>query len=296
MNMRALICSLCLALSLLSLACSAFAQQPPSIESVVAALNKQETASGASLDVVCTWGALTSPKAGDGRFEIRYVRTPRVLFMVETQGRYDSTGNWAAYETDRCVYNRATKEYRELGTAASGASIGARLSTNGGPNRFTSDPIPDVIFKPLLDKPLFQIIASGTVSKQQELVDGAMCWRVDIPQRRVDSNQGSSVAWSIWLDPQIDLCPRKIAEKYGRDGTASNTITQVFADYKSFEGGVRLPMSQTVYFDDTLTDGSRIEVKKVTVGKQIPDSELSVEFPKGTRILMLPEGNYVTVP
>jgi hypothetical protein len=280
MTIRPTLCILLLVLGMFGCVSPSLAQQPPSIESIVAALNAQELASGPSLDVTYTWGSLTPPKAGTGRSEIRYVRTPQLLFMEVKQEHYDSSGGWKLFETIRCSFNRSTGKYREVGTSGSGGVPEARVSSGGHLMRFASDPIPDVLFKSLLGtKPLVQAVASGRVAKQQELIDGAMCWRVDMPYKVVGS-QESDVTWSVWLDPKIGFCPRQIATNFWSHGTGHNRTTDTFSRYRGIEG-VWVPMRQ-------VSGSTEVEVKTVLVGTQIDEAELRVVFPEGSHISAVP--------
>ncbi len=274
----------------LVVACSVvpgLASERPTTEFAVAALQAQADASGPSLDVTYTWTPLAAQKEGSTRATIRYVRTPAFLLFQEKSERLDGTGSWLALDSSRSVHNRVTKDNRQVGTsAADGTSVG-RIST-GTVNRFTSQPMIDIVYYPLLTVPLIERISKGTIAGEQEPIDGHACWRVDIPQEPIGTNHGSSVGWTVWLDPEVGLCPRLIVDHYYKAGAVSEEVTRGFADYKSLGNGVFLPMSHVVKYRDG--NGIVLNVDKAAIGEGIPDAEFTVVFAPGTKVFNLPQG------
>ncbi len=264
-------------LNLMIVACSVSALAAPSMDSISAALKKQEEACGASLDISYVWEGVKRPEAGSPRSEMRYVRTPQRLFLEEKQGRYASSGTWSVYETTTCVFDRVTTEFREICKSPSGDVIGARMGKTIS-NRFTSDPIPDVLFKRIPITPFFEAVRTGKVAREQEVVDGAKCWRIDIPGQAVEWSE----SWSVWLDPKLGFCPRQIVTKFSSEGRVKNAFTEVFSHYQQFGRDVWIPMLQV------LSNGTQIVVKSVAVGKKIASDDLSVTFPPGTQVLQVP--------
>ncbi len=276
---------LCVATSFL--ASPALGSAQPSIEFIVAALQAQADNCGPSLDVTYSWVSLGTQTKGDTRATIRYLRTPTNLLLEEESERMDSTGSWVALDSSKSVHDRTTSGNRQVGVSAgSGKSIG-RIS-HGNPNRFTSQPMIDVVYYPLLAAPLIERIAKGVVTDKQEQIDGHMCWRVDIPQEAIATNHGTSVGWTVWLDSDIGLCPRLIVERYEKDGSVSEEITRRFDDYKPLGGNVFLPMKHVIQYADGT--GLNLSVIKASAGTKIEDSEFTVTFPAGTKVFTLPVG------
>ena len=255
------------------------AQHPPAIDFLVAALRYQEQACGPSLDVRYTVDSINEPTVGTGRWEMRYVRTPETLFLEESVRSFAESGQWALASTQRCAYNRQTKEYRAVGVNARGSGrAGGVIRSGSSVHRFQQNTVLDPVRFPMLLMPLCERLATGRVTSEQEVIDGHACWRIDLPA----SEAGCvSVAWSVWLDPEVGYCPRRIVESYtGKTGL--ETTTTSFDGYRSLPGGVWFPTESVADYGNG--HGLRIEVQDVFVGKEIPEGELRVDFPAGAKV------------
>ncbi|MCE5199174.1 MAG: hypothetical protein ABFD54_16255 [Armatimonadota bacterium] len=248
----------------------------PTTAFLVAALKYQEQESGLSLEVNYRVDAVGEPKVGSGRSEIRYVRTPQSLFLEESQFTFTASGEWKLANTAKYSYDRRTRKYRTISThAREHAKTYAQIETTSM-TRFAQNTVLDPARFSLVMTPLYDRVSSGEVRPKQEMIDGHACWRIDIAPSDVGCVM---VGWSVWLDPEIGYCPRRIAQTNKQDAKTTTKIT-TFGDYKLLAGDVWFPMEMIADYGDG--SGLQITVQNATAGRDIPQSDLRVDFPSGT--------------
>ncbi len=265
----------------ISLAAPALAS-PPTTDSIAAALKSQADACGPSLDVTYKWGAWAPAVSsiGGDRTTARYVRTPTMLLMQEASD--------LPTDPSRSVYNRTTKELRTIAIPVNKAEPTGSI-THGEISSLSTDQMVDVVYYPLLGVPLIERIAKGVAAESQDIVGGRRCWRMDIPREAADTNHGNAVAFSVWLDPSVGMCPRLIVERFYRGDEVTWVATTRFHGYRSLGNGVFMPMEQTICYNGDTAKALKLTVEKVSIGKEIPESEFMVTFPSGTRVFTFDE-------
>lgn len=269
------IVGLCILLTYQAKSIQADIETAPTAEFLAAALKFQEQACGPSLDVRYIVEGVREPKEGTGRISVRYVRTPATLFLEEAISSYTASGDWALSFTTRHNYTRDTRCYRMVSVAERNNPRAQGVIDRTTVHRFQQNTVFDPVRFPLLLVPLYERVATGIVASEQEIINGHACWRVDIPP--FDAG-GPIVRWSVWLDPNVGYCPRRIVETDTR-ATETRTTTTTFDAYKALGNGVWFPMESTSDYGNN--KGLRMKVQSVTVGREIPASELRIEFPSG---------------
>ena len=228
---------------------------------IAAALEDQAYAYGGSLDVSFSYSPDTASAV---QRPSRYIKTPDIVYAerVHENGRLT-----------RDSYNRLTAEYHALAVWPSGKAEGAVGSLAQG--LLTDQSIPDPVHYPLWEDSLLSLIARGTVSPRPESVGGSMCWRVSLP------SLGESL--TVWVDPTIGFCPRRIEAKW-RDVPTAQSIE--FRSYQEISPGVWYPMELRSRLINRR--GEEIEVASrvtsVKIGQVFSPSDLIVTFPSGTTV------------
>lgn len=254
----------------------------PSPEFIAAALKAQEDNTGRSLDVTYTY----SRSDGSSSTNIRYVKTPAVGFMELTR---------ANGTVEKCRYDKVSREYKHLITNPGGEKLGQIAARIMGPlgNNLPMDPI-RFNFTGI---PLVECIGNGTVAPAMEDVDGHSCWRINIPSGR-DDVQG----YSVWLDPEIGFCPRRVEMSYkSRQPWFVN-----LKDYHNLGNDVWFPMriEYRFYVNSPAVTGQVGDVQQdmiyaaehIYIDRPITDEDVAVDFPPGTRVSDDVHGETYVVP
>ena len=166
-------------------------------------------------------------------------------------------------------------------------------------------------------RPLYERILSGDVLPEQEEIDGHPCWRVDLTQPRVRH--------SIWVDPDVGYCPRRIEiVPAGDEGPMAIKVIS-YQDYTELAAGIWFPMKHVLEFPvapspegttasvqpapgypDSLNEANIVPLterktetriaSEATAGKVFPKDALLVKFPSGTKVRVNYSSELVTIP
>lgn len=269
--------------ALLVIGGTAYAQAIPTTEYLTAALRNQDQLVGDSLQLTYQ----VSKQKSDGESvplrEIRYVRTPSLLYMED---KCDKLGS-----VEISSYNRNDNEARSLGKRLSdGSIVGASTSIEHVSARLTCLNIMETAVLYVLMRPLYEAIAEGTVTCQ-ESVDQHICWRVDIPANKLGYSDDATI--SIWLDPTVGYCPRRLNRPKNGSLDVVSAFSIDFKEYKDIGNGVWFP-SEQVFHHGGADSTTNLTLKSADVGKAAGD--LLVTFPSGTRVWIENMAEYTTVP
>ena len=240
-----------------------------------------------------------------------YIRTSEAISVTNTFTN--------SSEVNKASYDFATRETRALQTKSDGSNSGTTKTP------WIGDPFATLSFHdPVLfvlpwgtegPRPLYEWIPSGQVVSEKEDVDGHLCWRVDINQPVEGMTQ-----YSVWADPEIDFCPRRITMT-SADANQGQTIIS-FRDYKELSPGVWFPMKQVnEYPTISIPEGASVGIgaagsssspstvptaierrtstyvaSEATAGKTFSKELLLVQFPSGTKVYVNSSTKPVTVP
>lgn len=273
------------------LQCMAAAPAPPSAAKLAKILRRQSNAS-----IEARFGS-------GGKDGWRYVRTPKVI-------RYEhSIGSLG--QTIVSSYDFQTGEQRTLTTQGPANGMrGYRLGSIQKPpmGPLSMNPVADfVLFAPVgpspTNSPLADAVEQGSVATKMEKIDGSPCWRVDV------TGKISSLKVTVWLDPKIGCCPRRV-DVIAPD---SRSLSYFFRHYKQLKKGIWFPMKAVMRYailpgqatgpatvtasgviqTKTKEDLARKEtewrddVQEVTsagLAKSYKKEDLIVKFPKGVRV------------
>ena len=230
--------------------------------------------------------------------KFHYIRTPEALSMTLTS---PDSG-----DVRRASYDFAARETRTLETKQDATTTG-RVTTAWLGDPFTNGDVLDPVMFVLLwgnegPQPLYERISSGQVLPQQEDVDGHQCWRVEVA---TDVGGILTVRSSVWVDPDVGFCPRRI-QVNNIDAKREPTVIS-FRDYREPSRGVWFPMKQDYEFTEVRFASSGIKAlsdppekpetptilgrktrtitaSKVTAGGKFAKDSLLVKFPSGTKV------------
>ena len=68
-----------------------------------------------------------------------------------------------------------------------------------------------------------------------------------------------------------------------------------FADYKALSAEVYFPMRISITHGEG-SDGSEMRAQEATCGKEVAAEDISVGFPSGMKVRVLPGGTEATIP
>ncbi len=245
-------------------------QPPPAAEFLAAALNSQADSCKTSVEVKFRYWQVGHED--DNPFELRYIRTPRMLYMEMKDKR-------GAKSVD--CYDRVTRKFRGLFTPPSGRGTGW---ISNRPQSFLRMPF-DPVLRPVADGFLADLVARGNVSAAKSAVDGHECDHI-ITLR--DDEPGTKQV-QVWLDSKIGYCPRRIETNYTNRAPMRNE----FVGYKEVAPGVWFPSEihyKTHNPDKTLPEKLQGDVSHIAradsikVGATYSREDLAVEFPSGTEV------------
>lgn len=280
---------------ILALVCS-FAlcvEQPedkPSVEQIYNALKQQEATCGLSLYVCYTVNPLVPPKNIYPAEDVKYIRTPDVLFKEVTYWRVSESGERNLHRVTKFRWDRKTGEFKSLATfAGDDLHMAYTLNSQEIPSRFAGDGLIDPVLYRMPIGPLVDVIKDCDMSGVRDNIDGHQCWNLIIPNRRIGPD--TSGDWSFWLDSEIGYCPRRIVQN-----TNGSIFTTNFSDYKAVRDGVYFPMLVETKYNSSGQDGQRIVVQEVKCGESFAPKDLDIEFPSGTSVYAIGKGTSYTVP
>lgn len=224
----------------------AMATCAPSMDSILAALRYQNTATvecvftrshvSAALSATAQFGDLTSPS-------VRYVRTPEIL--------YQSTGDDEASSERTGITTlldyRAKAAQRGAGES-SGPIVGSIDLKTPARNWIIMDRMETVLYPMYPRKDdlstcfLYGWVKYGTVLESVEAIDGHRCWKIDIR----DTGDCLVDHYELWLDPAVGLNPRRIA-MHGSDSYNGDwTVVVDSDDFREIDKGIWFPLKQTL--------------------------------------------------
>jgi hypothetical protein len=278
------------AVALMLIGSCTFAQtqsSAPSAEFLSAALVDQLLRASGSVVVDYTYDP--GPNAEDRTpMSFHYVRTADAL-------RLEQVGPGPV---ERIVdsLDRASKEFRQLHVDRAGGSRGS--ITNKVTGLFGIQATVDPIYRWVGASPLFEAIRRGTVSADQESIDGHPCWRVEIPADPKVEDERPYKRYLVWLDPTIHFNPRKIEWDIRGDLPKLPSSEVRFLDYEDLGDGLWFP--KRVEFVLTWHWGkvrpSSAEIKSVEAGKSIASGDVLVKFSKNTEVTDVIQQMQYTVP
>lgn len=246
-----------------------------------------------------------------GQIKYHYIRSPLALSITKT---FVGSG-----EVHKGSYDFATRETRLLRTEKSGEHSGtSRTSWLGDP--FARQNLLDPVFFVLPwgsngPRPLYERISAGSVAADKEEIDGHACWRVDLPPE-----PAGITGYSVWVDPDIGFCPRRIMMTEAESGKGPTIIS--FQDYQEISSGVWFPMKQVNEFSTiSIPEGTTVGIRavgapiptsgipraferktntyvadKATAGKTYSKESLLVQFPSGTKVHVNSSTKPITIP
>lgn len=235
----------------------------PTAEFIAASLQDQEVACGKSLEVNYEYREERDAQPCN----VRYVRTPDISFIEFSL----PGGNLVT----KASYDRGRREFQQYTSTAGGTKTGAIKNQIDAP--LSSRLVMDTTRYNINGGTIGEVIRHGTVFETTEMIDGHACLRVDVAP---SDDRG---ACSVWVDPQIGFCPRKV--EIPRENRKSQVIE--FSDYKEIANGVWFPGTIDNRF--TIPDKGEMHyisrVKETSVDKPFLQEELTVTFPSGTEVI-----------
>ena len=272
-------------------------QAPPSADYFSAALHTQEGGCGGSIEVryevVPTTTKIPSGSLDQGADKpmlvnaatgVHYIRTSSRQFAEEVLSIDGKEVYRKKHSYDRNTGQSITFQ-QPAGDAVGSAVIGEGRGFFGGA----------VMLDPVLtcwsEQPLADLCARGSVKGDMEQVDDRPCYRIDVAPV-----QGYVESHSVWLDPSIGFCPRRVAVLRA-DG--SERVRTSFLDYRLAGEAVWFPWRVVIVCRDA--DGSvwntaDYRVSELNLGKTFADNELGVTIPPGTRVSVRGSGVAFTQP
>lgn len=198
---------------------------------------------------------------------VRYIRTLDSIYMEET--RHGSS------DMEVISFNKADKETRSISKQISDGQItGASISKGYVDPRLTVLNMMETADLCVTASSLYEAVVKGSVVGQ-ESIDEHNCWRVDVSGESV--GWPSSAQFSIWLDPSIGFCPRRI----DLTGSVPSIFSLSFQDYKDIGSGVWFP-SRQVYTHGK--DNSKTILTLISASLDKPQGASTIVFPSGTRV------------
>jgi hypothetical protein len=236
----------------------------PTPQFLAAALKKQETLCGPSLQVVYEY---TNEVKNTLLRKGTYIRTPGRLFS-------DETGTEGSRTTTS--YDRGTHEWRKLWVIQKPDDETTKMISanvkNGIDQPFNTASLLETSLYYVSGGPLCERVVLGTVAGDQESIEGHPCWRVTIP----DGPQNCIV----WLDPAIGFCARQIQINHPEGMKAWK---ESFGDYREIKQGVWFPFQHVAELynnkDEKLCYSNH--VISATAGRAVSSDQLKVTFPSG---------------
>lgn len=260
------------------------AAEKPSAEFLSQALLNQEQMSAPSLQAEYTIKGYRDSKEIGDESNVRYVRTPQIIFLEEKTG----VDPKLFY---RWSFNRILKEGR-VATVRSldGSMVSGQLLRDGLLPRLTIRSMVETSSLYTAISPLFTAVAKGSVGDETAMIDGHSCWKVTIPfQELAVPGDGEYV---VWLDPDVGFCPRRLDNISRGPDADILSFSMTFDRYCEVRKGVFFPMRQMLTASNSLPS-SVCEVKDVRVGQEVAQSDITIEFPPGVRVRDMRTGKVV---
>jgi len=255
----------------------------PTPDFIAAAMKDQEKP-GMALEVRYPWEtkAILSPTVEIvTTIDTYYVRTPRFIYMRQEFTRHadpsiDASRVYSPGYTTTSLYNRNTREYRELRKNEGGAPPQGRVAYDDRYAMLGYMTSVESVVAFFANTSLYSMVEKGSIVGKKA-IDGCDCWgiRYAIHPEVQD--------YVIWVDPKIGSCPRRIEIVWKDVVRHSRTMRK----YEEIAKGVWFPMEVVdAYFDKggkelrstTVTD---IEARLVPLEDE---AKLKVDFPPGTFI------------
>jgi hypothetical protein len=248
----------------------------PAVETVCAALDRQIKGCGDSLQLRYS---IHEDRADRPPFdEVRYVRTPQVIF-IEFR-RFDEESHKELRAT-RYLRDRVTEQ-------AKGSEFVFEepcTFVHDQPSPITASSVMETAMLCLTDEkvPLYEGVRQGTINEKPELIDGHKCWRIDILGEKLVGESlrpaFRNCEFTVWVDPDIGFCPRRLDRFYrsSKEADDQHLASVKFEAYREVAEGIWFPTQQTVNWSPT---GPRTVsvLHEVEVGKPVLPADISTEF------------------
>lgn len=279
MRKRMVIVGSCVIVSLLlgSAACAENASRQQQMDFIVAALQNQLAASGKTLEVTYEYQSVGSDGSGAGDIvQVKYLRTPARVMFLEQEGYY--LINKDSYDTAKGELRRYSL-YKPDKTHHGSIVANSRFPLN-------SSTVMDPVLYMAGDGFLLDKIARGVLADSKDDIDGHACYRIDVaPEDKM------YVPYTVWLDPEIGCCPRRVIR---HEETRGSSVAE-FSDYVDLGGGIWFPKKIKLSVEmaplrkkvpSLTTDTVELisTVKSVRLVETNPRKAPIVEFPSGTKV------------
>ena len=286
--MRKLTCVLCAAaliatgVAYVRVVLASPAEVVPTPDFIAAGMKDQEKP-GMALEVRYPW---KTTRVSSSNIEIEttidtyYVRTPKFIyrrreFTNHADPSMDIPRVYGPDYTTTSLYNRTTREYRELRQEEGGAPPQGRITYE------TYNILPQLtsvesVVTFIQSKSLYSVVEEGTMIGKRT-IDGHDCWGVSYTAVL------GSIDYVIWVDPEIGFCPRRI------DLVSKGMVrhSETMREYEEIAKGVWFPMEVVeTRFDKDGKQTWSTDVKDIKA-RLVPleeDAKLKLDFPPGTII------------
>ena len=238
----------------------------PSAQFIAAALRNQLT-----VPLEMRYTQKTFADGGVNPISIHYVRIKDAQFK-----EYEFYRNSVMDYKNSYSYKLNTRESRQLFETSPGVKTG-RIAGESRNNAFSRQDQMETAYYCLFDGPICEMVASGSVSPEQEDVDSHKCWRVGL-----SCSSPAIQKCTIWLDPSIGFCPRQI-EIVWTKGDDISTIK--FQEYTLLAEGIWFPRKQTIQHPEDKGGITNVcSVDEITCGHKPVSQAMEVNFPSGTLV------------
>jgi hypothetical protein len=254
----------------------------PSPEMMAAGLRNQEAPCGASMEIdySSVW-----TQYEDGTEKARsvtryhYIRTPGA-FKADVTRNTRSGG----VRVLNASFDRPGSSYTQLVTQPmpDGKTKSYGVLSNVSSTPFLNYEFLETTHYCLGRLTLEKAVQGGSVSEATESVDGHDCWRVTVP-----ADRASLDAYVVWLDGAIGFSPRKV--QFCWKDQVNDVV--YFRDYVEISPGAWFPKAMVCEYAGHSPGYTQFTyrvvntVEKITVGRSVPQSEMRVTLPSGTRVV-----------
>jgi hypothetical protein len=278
------------------LLCSSFSYsaEPPSLDTILAALRQQglatvevtytiTTPASSQLKLAAPYGGGAPAAIGgptqEGSGDQTYIRTSEALFM----------GNYGREVSVERVGFCGLSNMRGKPTTTSNSPTGTIVNQQRSILSFWAADVDriETVLRPMLPWPddtetwtLYGWVKYGKLQSKMEPIDGHDCWKVE-----VQSPEGVPLKLlEAWLDPTIGYNPRRLIMHF--KGSAEEHATMVsYKDYREIADGIWFPAEELVGSPDPNAAPSiTCRASEVRGDRKLSKDDIAVKFPSRTEI------------